>query len=121
MRCSEPLVGPYNKRSKEDECLLDAFNPTSLGNNNSYRVSIKDGISSILQYFPLKQCITRYILGTKGYMIDTRTAAGIASSKLKGGGIEIPTCYPRWKRINRSKDSGPIRFHYLLESYSKVS
>ena len=53
-------------------------------------------------------------------MIDTRTAAGIASSKLKGGGIEVPTCYPRWKRINRSKDSGPTRFHYLLESYSKV-
>ena len=60
-------------------------------------------------------------LGTKGYMIDTRTAAGITSSKVKGGGIEIPTCYPRWKRINRSKDSGPTRYHYLLESYSKVT
>ena len=53
-------------------------------------------------------------------MIDTRTAAGITSSKVKGGGIEIPTCYPRWKKINRSKDSGPTRYHYLLESYSKV-
>ena len=60
-------------------------------------------------------------LGTKGYMIDTRNAAGITSSKVKGGGIEIPTCYPRWKRINRSKDAGPTRYHYLLESYSKVT
>ena len=59
--------------------------------------------------------------GTKGYMIDTRTAAGITSSKVKGGGIEIPTCYPRWKKINRSKDSGPTRYYYLLESYSKVT
>ena len=54
-------------------------------------------------------------------MIDTRTAAGITSSKVKGGGIEIPTCYPRWKKINRSKDSGPTRYHNLLESYSKVT
>ena len=54
-------------------------------------------------------------------MIDTRTAAGITSSKVKGGGIEIATCYPRWKRINRSKDSGPTRYHFLLESYSKVT
>ena len=69
---------------------------------------------------PSTKQIYCFHLGTKGYMVDTRTAAGIASSKVKGGGIEIPTCYPRWKRINRSKDSGPTRYHYLLESYSKV-
>ena len=53
-------------------------------------------------------------------MIDTRTSSAIASSKIKGGGIETASCYPRWKRINRSKDSGPTRYYYLLESYSKV-
>ena len=60
------------------------------------------------------------MLGTKGYVIDTRTAASITSSKAKGGGIETASCYPRWKRINRSKDNGPTRYYYLLESYSKV-
>jgi hypothetical protein len=53
-------------------------------------------------------------------MIDTRNASAIASSKIKGGGIETASCYPRWKRINRPKDSGPPRYYYLLESYSKV-
>ena len=62
-----------------------------------------------------------YNLGAKGYVIDTRTSAGITSSKVKGGGIEDPLCYPRWKRINRPKDSGPTRYYYLLDSFSKVS
>ena len=61
------------------------------------------------------------IKGAKGYVIDTRTSAGITSSKVKGGGIEDPLSYPRWKRINRPKDSGPTRYHYLLDSFSKVS
>ena len=61
------------------------------------------------------------IKGAKGYVIDTRTSAGITSSKVKGGGIEDPLCYPRWKRINRPKDSGPTRYYYLLDSFSKVS
>ena len=53
-------------------------------------------------------------------MIDTRTSSSISSSKSKGGGTESLNYYPRWKRINRSKDNGPTRHYYLLESYSKV-
>lgn len=52
----------------------------------------------------------------KGFICDTRTATTIQSAKAKGGGQEPEAYYPRWKTINRSID----RYHYLLDSYSKL-
>ena len=81
-----------------------------------------DENKNFIQKQNLYKCILiDNIKGAKGYVIDTRTSAGITSSKVKGGGVEDPLCYPRWKRINRPKDSGPTRYYYLLDSFSKVS
>ena len=66
------------------------------------------------------EMLNNVTIGAKGYIIDTRTPAAITTSKAKGGGIETASYYPRWKKINRSKEVGPARYHYLLESYSKV-
>ena len=52
----------------------------------------------------------------KGYIIDTRTNTTIQNAKAKGGGQEIEAYYPKWKRINRGID----RYHFLLDSYSKL-
>ena len=118
-------MGSYNKRCREDECLLDAFNPVSLGisrfcNDKKCNAGIYP-TPIYFQHFGFDENFSNIYLGTKGYMIDTRTSSAITASKMKGGGIEVPSCYPRWKRINRSKDSGPTRYYYLLESYSKVT
>jgi myotubularin-related protein 9 len=87
-RCSQPLLGPNNRRSREDEKVLAAFNIKS-----ATRAGAK-----------------------KGYIIDTRTQATINSAKAKGGGQEIQSYYPGWKKINKSID----RYHFLLDSYSKL-
>ena len=66
-RCSQPLVGPNGRRSREDEKLMTAFNVKALGQ----RVAAK-----------------------KGFIIDTRTLTTISSAQAKGGGQESDAYYP---------------------------
>ncbi len=67
-------MGPNNRRSREDEKLMAAFNVSS-GSRSK-----------------------------KGFVIDTRTNATIASAKAKGGGQEYEAYYFGWKKINKAID-----------------
>ena len=73
-RCSQPLIGPNGRRSREDERLLSSFN-------------VKAGPKA-----------------RKGFIIDTRTVATISSARAKGGGQESEAYYPAWKKINKAID-----------------
>ena len=73
-RCSQPLIGPNGRRSREDERLLSSFN-------------VKPGPKA-----------------RKGFIIDTRTVATISSARAKGGGQESEAYYPAWKKINKAID-----------------
>ena len=66
-RCSQPLVGPNGRRSREDEKLMTAFNVKALGQK---------------------------VAAKKGFIIDTRTLTTISSAQAKGGGQESDAYYP---------------------------
>ena len=66
-RCSQPLVGPNGRRSREDEKLMTAFNVKPLGQK---------------------------VAAKKGFIIDTRTLTTISSAQAKGGGQESDAYYP---------------------------
>ncbi|XP_050443434.1 myotubularin-related protein 9 isoform X2 [Adelges cooleyi] len=54
--------------------------------------------------------------GKRGYIIDTRSIANAASAKARGGGFEMETHYPQWRRVNSALE----RHNVLLDSLSKL-
>ncbi|CAG0895172.1 unnamed protein product, partial [Darwinula stevensoni] len=52
----------------------------------------------------------------RGYVVDTRSQASAQAARGKGGGYEMETYYPQWKRIHKPLD----RISSLLDSLVKL-
>ncbi|XP_071855548.1 myotubularin-related protein 9-like isoform X2 [Apostichopus japonicus] len=55
-------------------------------------------------------------IGRRGYIIDTRSYSSAVAAKSKGGGFEIESHYPQWRRVHK-----PLEKHSTLqESLTKL-
>lgn len=55
-------------------------------------------------------------VGKRGYIIDTRTIAVAQQAKARGGGFELESNYPQWRRIHKTIE----RHNVLQESLIKL-
>ncbi|XP_032665262.1 myotubularin-related protein 9 isoform X1 [Odontomachus brunneus] len=54
--------------------------------------------------------------GRRGYIVDTRSVNQTISAKARGGGTEMDTAYPQWRKVHKSIP----RPHDLADSFFKL-
>lgn len=55
-------------------------------------------------------------VGRRGYIIDTRSYSTAMAAKSKGGGFEIESHYPQWRRVHKPLE----KYNTLQESLTKL-
>ncbi|CAG0884754.1 unnamed protein product [Cyprideis torosa] len=64
----------------------------------------------------LSAALSTHSQGQRGYIVDTRTQSAAVASRSRGGGIEMETFYPQWRRMHKGieKKAG------LMDSLNKL-
>lgn len=105
LRCSQPMIGPQNKRSRADEKFLNCL----IGTNN--KGFIFDLRSAALVTLQKGKGIFEIRIGFNSYIF-------INVFVNSGGGMESDSYYPKWRKVNRPMDK--ISNLQLLESFTKL-